>query len=85
MRLIDKTERWSMGNKTLVGRKKNYTVKIHFAAKNYLDKTEYWWFSILKEDIKFSYSSLWDDLKYETQEECVLACEKRIDEIIKKN
>lgn len=85
LRLTDKTERWSMGNKTLVGRKKNYEVKILFSAKNYVNETEYWWFSIHKKDIKYSYNSLWDSLKFKTKEECVAACEKKVDELSKRN
>lgn len=73
-----------MGNVTLVGKKKNYVVKIHFAAKSYIDKSEYWWFFIEKDDIRYNYNSLWDDLKYETKEDCVSACEKKIDELCKK-
>lgn len=79
MRLVDKTERYSMGNRKLVGRKKNYIVEINFSASNFLDKTTYWWFFLRKEDIGFSYNSLHDGLKYDTQEECVAACEKKID------
>lgn len=83
MRLTDKTEKWSIGNKTLVGRKKNYIVKIHLSVQNYIDKDKYWWFLIRKEDIKYSYNSLWDGLKYKTKEECISDCEKKIDELVK--
>lgn len=83
MRLIDKTEKWSMGDKKLVGKKKKYTVNINFSAKNPINNKEHWWYSIFKEDINFTYNSLWDNLKYETQEECVEAAEKKIDELLK--
>ena len=83
MKLVDKTEKWSMGDKKLVGKKKKYIVTIHFSAKNLMNDSEYWWYSIFKEDINFAYNSLWDNLKYETQEECVEAAEKKIDELLK--
>jgi len=85
MRLTDKTERWSMGNRTLVGRKKKYLVNINFTAKNHINGVEYWWFFVEKNDMKYAYNSLWDDLKYKTKEECVSACEKKIDELVKNN
>lgn len=83
MKLTDKTEKWSMGNKKLVGKKKKYDVIIHFSAKNQMNNSEYWWYSICKKDIDFIYNSLWDKLKFDTQEECVNAAERKIDELAK--
>lgn len=83
MRLTDKTERYSMGDREFVGRKKNYIVGIHFSAKKILQNSEYWWYSLNKKDAEFSYNSLWDGLKYKTQEECVAAAENKVDELVK--
>lgn len=84
MRLTDKTERYSMGNKKFVGRKKNYAVEIHFSANSFIDKTTYWWYFLKKEDTGFSYNSLHDGLRYGTKDECVIACEKKIDSLTQK-
>lgn len=54
MKLVDKTEKWSMGDKKLVGKKKKYTVNIIFSAKNPINNKEHWWYSIFKEDINFT-------------------------------
>ena len=85
MRLTDKTERWSMGDKKFVGKRKNYNVNIHFAAKNYMNENEYWWYSIQKDDIGFAYNSLWDSLKFNSKEECVKEAEDKVDELVKIN
>ena len=73
MRLVDKTNRWD-SHKTYVGRKKNYKVQIcETLNKN--------WYYILDKD-DYGYNSLWDKLDYKTQEECVTAAEKKINELV---
>ena len=61
---------------------KKYNVKISYVPSNFTGKTDYWYFLINKEDINYSYNSLWDNLYYKTQEECVDAVEKKIDSLI---
>ncbi len=85
MRLTDKTERWSMGNKRYEGRKKGYLASIGFSAKNWMDSDEYWYFTLSTKDDTYSYNSLWDKLKYKSQEECLMACETKIDSLTKQN
>ena len=81
MRLTEKKEKWSMGDKRFVGKKKNYSVKIFFSAKKPLSDTSYWYYFLSKDE--FSYNSLWDGLKYDTKDACVKACEDKIDELTK--
>lgn len=82
MRLTYKPERWSHGNKIFVGKRKNYNVNIVFTRNTLTSEEPFWWFSLYKG--MFAYNSLWDDLKFETQEECVKACEQKIDELVRK-
>ena len=79
MRLTDKTEHWNYGE-VLIGRKKKYEVRIEHAAHP-MQKSPYWYFALSKEE--FRYNSLWDNLKFETQEECVSAAEEKIEELEK--
>ena len=61
-------DRWSF-DKTYVGRKNNNVIEVHWS--NYY---KHWWYSISPKDGK-SYNSLWDDIKFETREECEVAAE----------
>ena len=79
MRLTDKTEHWNYG-KVLIGRKKKYEVRIEHAAHP-IPKSPYWYFVLSKEE--FRYNSLWDNIKFKTQEECVSAAEEKIEELEK--
>lgn len=79
MRLTDKTEHWNYGE-VLIGRKKKYEVRIEHVALP-MQKSPYWYFGLNKEG--FAYNSLWDNLKFKTQEECVSAAEEKIEEIEK--
>ena len=75
MKLIDKTKRWDFG-KTLEGRKKNYKVTLY-----YVEHPSYWYFMLHKD--KYAYNSLWNNLKFESQDQCSEAAEAKIDEILK--
>lgn len=81
MRLTDKTEPWNMGNKTFEGKRKGFEVFIHYICYGIGEKP-YWFYTIIKE--QYAYNSLWDNLKFDTKEECVAECEKRIDLEVKK-
>lgn len=72
MRLTDKTERWSMGNKTYEGKYKGYKCSIIYASEHY-NKTPLWYFLCTSKEDK-TFNSLWNELKYNTKEECHDAC-----------
>ena len=82
MRLIDKTPRWDFG-KILEGRKKNYKVIIHYSEQSINKKRPFWYFELRKDD--YAYNSLWDNLKFESQDQCCDAAESKIEELIKVN
>lgn len=79
MRLIDKTKRWDH-NKTLTGKKKNYKVTVCHSAHPLAGKS-FWYFLLDKDD--YRYNSLWDDLRYVSQDQCVEAVEDKINELTK--
>lgn len=79
MRLIDKTKRWDC-NKTLTGKKKNYKVTVCHSAHPLAGKS-FWYFLLDKDD--YRYNSLWDNLKYLSQDQCVEAVEDKINELTK--
>ena len=81
VKLREKNIRFDNG-KTFVGKKKKYNVKISYVPSDFTGKKDYWYFLIDKEDINYSYNSLWDNLHYKTQEECVETVEKKIDELV---
>ena len=66
-----------------MGKKKKYNVKISYVPSDFTGKKDYWYFLIVKEDIEYAYNSLLDKLKYVSMEECIEACEKKIEELIK--
>jgi len=79
MRLSDKTERWSMGNKRYEGKYKKHECSIAYSSAHY-SKDPYWYFCYNGAEDK-SYNSLWDGMKYDTKEECHDACIKHIEGI----
>lgn len=81
MKLREKNIRWDSG-KTFVGKKKKYNVTVSYTPTDFTGKKDYWYFLIDKKDVNYAYNSLWDNLHYETQEECVVAVEKKIDELV---
>lgn len=80
MRLTDKTKKWDYG-KTLEGRKKNYKVVIYY-SEHPMGKEHPFWYFMLKKD-NYTYNSLWNNLKFETQDQCSKAAEDKIDELVK--
>lgn len=76
MRLVDKTGKWDYG-KRLEGRRKNYKVIISCSES----AKPYWYYLLGKDD--YRYNSLWDNAKFENQEQCVKAAEGKIDELVK--
>lgn len=81
MKLTETTKRYSYG-RSFLGKKKNFQVSINLKS-NPMSSEQYWYFVLKKND--FSYSSLDNDLKFENQNKCVEAAERKIDELIKQN
>lgn len=77
MRLIDKTERYSMYNRRFVGKYKKWACVVSYSAKNYTSEESFWYFTCSKE--ANSYNSLWNELKYSSKEEAHDACVEYID------
>lgn len=85
MKLTEKTELYSRGNKHLTGRYKNHSVDISYVEYSpFIENlTPYWYFSCTNTKTDDSYNSLCDKLKFKTQQECVDAVIKFIDESLK--
>ncbi len=83
MKLYEKQKDWS-GNRTFQGRKKKFEVTVCFAEVSLKKEEPYWYYTLIKKDEDLRYNSLWDNLNYSSQEECVEACEKKIDELTTK-
>jgi len=82
MKLYNKTEPFQRG-KTFTGKKKHFKVTISYAPVDFMNTKSYWYFLLDKDDDSYTYNSLWYNLKYDTQEECVNAAENKIEEILK--
>ena len=67
MRLKDVTRRFD-SSKFYKGKYKKFECHINYSSND-------------ERDIR--YNSLWNGIKFKTQEECVNACQKYIDEVIK--
>lgn len=67
MRLKDVSERFD-SSKFYKGKYKKFECHINYSSND-------------ERDIR--YNSLWNGIKFKTQEECVNACQKYIDEVIK--
>lgn len=80
MKLTDKTRKWDYG-KMLVGKKKNFKVAIGY-SNHPLKGEQFWYFTLRKDD--YMYNSLWDNLKFDNQDQCVDAAENKIEEFYSK-
>lgn len=79
MKLFDKTGRYAMGNKQFEGRYRKFVCTIYFASD-----INAWYYVINSNDERdIRYNSLWDEIEFKTQEDCIKACQKYIDEVIK--
>ena len=81
MRLTDKAKDFEGGGRVLVGKRKNYVVTIEFYKEPYETPEQYWCYSLEKGN--YHYNSLWDNLKYNSSEECVIAATQKIEELKK--
>lgn len=78
MRLKDVTRRFD-SSKFYKGKYKKFECHINYSF-NY----DSWYYCISSNDERdIRYNSLWNGIKFKTQEECVIDCQEYIDEIIK--
>ena len=78
MRLKDITGRFD-SSKFYKGKYKKFECHI-----NYSSNLDSWYYCIDSNDERYiRYNSLWNDIKFKTQEECVNACQEYIDKVIK--
>lgn len=78
MRLKDVTRRFD-SSKFYKGKYKKFECCI-----NYSSNDDIWYYCIdSKDERDIRYNSLWNGTKFKTQEECVIACQKYIDEAIR--
>lgn len=83
MKLVDKTEPYSMGSRNFMGKYKKWICNISYSSRRgFENETPFWYFYCKKEDNRFN--SLWKELKYNSKEECHDACIKYINEQEKK-
>lgn len=78
MRLKDITGGWD-NNKFYKGKYKKFDCHISYSSNDNI-----WYYVINSNDKRdIRYNSLWDEVKFKTQEDCIEACKKYIDEVIK--
>lgn len=76
MRLKDITQYFDT-NKFYKGKYKKFDCYITYSSNNAI-----WYYCIDSNDEReISYNSLWNGIKFKTQEECISACQKYIDEV----
>jgi hypothetical protein len=79
MRLKDITGRFN-SNKFYKGKYKKFECHI-----NYSSNLDSWYYCIDSNDERdIRYNSLWNEIEFKTQEDCIKACQKYIDEAIKR-
>lgn len=80
MRLKDVTERFG-NSKFYKGKYKKFECRI-----NYSSNLDCWYYCIDSNDERdIRYNSLWDEVNFKTQEECIKGCQAYIDEVIIRN
>ena len=86
MKLTEKTKLYSRGNRHFTGRYKNHSVDISYIKYSPLIENlmPFWYFSCTITKTDYSYNSLFDKLDFKTQQECVDAVIKYIDESLKR-
>ncbi len=83
MKLYEKPKDWN-GNRMFQGKKKKFEVTVYFVTVSLKSEESFWCYTLIKKDEELRYNSLCDNLNYSSQEECVEACEKKIDELTTK-
>lgn len=79
MRLKDVTERFS-NSKLYRGKYKKFECRISYSSN-----LDCWYYCIdSKDERDIIYNSLWNEIEFKTQEDCIKGCQAYIDEIIKR-
>jgi hypothetical protein len=79
MRLKDVTGRFDSGNKFYKGKYKKFECCINYSSNDNI-----WYYHIDSNDERdIRYNSLWNGIKFKTQEDCIKDCQKYIDEVLK--
>lgn len=80
MRLKDVTERFG-NSKFYMGKYKKFECRI-----NYSSNLDCWYYCINSKDERdIRYNSLWNEIEFKTQEDCIKGCQAYIDEVVIKN
>ena len=82
MKLVDKTRTFD-SQRMFKGKYKKCDVIIYYSASSIRKEVPYWYYTFNKKGEDCRYNSLWENMKYSTQEECVTACENKINELVK--
>ena len=78
MRLKDVTERFG-NSKFYRGKYKKFECRI-----NYSSNLDCWYYCIdSKDERDIRYNSLWNEIEFKTQEDCIKGCQAYIDEVLK--
>ncbi len=78
MRLKDVTPNY-YASKLYKGKYKKFECYIH-----YLPNLDVWYYYLNSNDERnIRYGSLWDGIEFKTKEDCIEACQKYIDEVLK--
>lgn len=64
---------------------KNYNITVYHCVPSKLEEDSYLYYTLYKEDEDYGYNSLWENLKYTTEDECVTAYGTKIDELVKQH
>lgn len=80
MRLKDVTGRFG-NSKFYRSKYKKFECRIHYSSN-----LDCWYYCIdSKDERDIRYNSLWNEIEFKTQEDCVKGCQAYIDEVIIKN
>lgn len=76
MRLKDVTPSFSL-SKIYKGKYKKFECHINYSYNNKR------WYYVVYDEMDIRHNSLWSGEEFKTQEDCVIACQKYIDKVIK--
>lgn len=77
MRFKDVTGRFD-SDKSYKGKYKKFDCHIDYSTN-----LGSWYYYISNDERDIRYNSLWDEIDFKTQEDCIKACQKYIDEVLK--
>jgi len=56
-------------------------VTVYFSTTSFREEDPFWYYILIKDQENYRYNSLWENLKYSNQEECITACEDKIESL----